>query len=491
MRRASPYLAAGVGSWVFGAKIRGVVISLRRLLPFLLLSASITAAENDRNQELSREFQAALAQYNSGHLDAATIQLEKLVRKVPENFDVQELLGMTYSARSLNANALPHLQKAVQLNPKSAAARTNLATTLASEGDFGPAETQFKKAVELEPGSYDTNHNLGELYVAAGKLPEAVPYLERAQKINANSYDNGYALSLAEIETGRTAEARQLVQHLLKQKNTAELHNLLAQIEEKEGNSVASVNEYETAAHMEPSENNLFDWGSELLLHRTLDPAVEVFQNAVQRYPNSPRLTIGLGMALYSRGNYDDAVKALLKAADLNPSDARCYYFLSKAYDSSPSQADEVIEHFHRFAELQPQNARAHYYYAMGLWKGRRAQDAALDVHQIESLLKTSVSLDPKFAEAYLQLGNLYSDQKNYGDAIPQYERALQLNSDLADAHYRLAQAYIHTGKKDLAQQQVEVYQRLRAQHLAELDKQRAEIRQFVYSEKNTPGAKQ
>ena len=50
---------------------------------------------------------------------------------------------------------------------------------------------------------------------------------------------------------------------------------------------------------------------------------------------------IGLGMALYSRGKYDDAVNALLKAADLDPSDPRCYLFLSRAYESSPNQAEE------------------------------------------------------------------------------------------------------------------------------------------------------
>jgi tetratricopeptide (TPR) repeat protein len=211
---------------------------------------------------------------------------------------------------------------------------------------------------------------------------------------------------------------------------------------------------------------------------------VNVFQSAAEHYPNSPRLAIGLGMALYSRGNYDDAVKALLKAADLNPSDPRCYYFLSKAYDSSPSHADEVIQRFRRFAELQPQNARAHYYYAMSLWKGRRAQDANLDMGKIESLLKRSIALDPKLPEAHLQLGNLYSDQSKYAEAIPHYQRALQENRDLADAHYRLGQAYVHTGQKVLAQEQLVIYQRLRAQHLAELDKQRAEIRQFVYSEK-------
>jgi len=199
---------------------------------------------------------------------------------------------------------------------------------------------------------------------------------------------------------------------------------------------------------------------------------------------------IGLGMALYARGNYDDAVKSLLRAADLNPSDPGCYLFLSKAYDSSPSQAEDVIQRFRRFAELQPLNARALYYYAMSLWKGKRAQDPCLDLHQIESLLSKSLALDPKLAEAHLQLGNLYSDQNKYTEAVPEYGRALELNPDLADAHYRLGQAYVRTGEKDRAQEQFQVYQRIREQHLADLDKQRAEIRQFVYSAKDSPTAK-
>src|SRR5207249_8936478 len=135
--------------------------------------------------------------------------------------------------------------------------------------------------------------------------------------------------------------------------------------------------------------------------HRTVGPAVEVFQQACQRYPASQRLTIALGMALYALGNYDAAVKSLLRAADLNPADPGCYLFLSRAYDSSPSQADEVIQRFRRFAELQPNNARALYYYAMSLWKGKRAQDPSLDLHQIESLLSKSLALDPQLAEAH------------------------------------------------------------------------------------------
>jgi len=458
----------------------------------LSLAARIHAQEaaSGPSERLDRQFQAAVAQYDSGRFAEAATALETLLREVPESFEVHELLGLVYSAQSQDAKAAAHLEKAVRLRPDSAAARTNLATNLARREKFPLAEEQFKKALELEPQNYDANHNLGELYVRAGKVAAATPYLEQAQRIKPDSYDNGYDLALAYILTSHLADARQLLQNLLKQKDSAELHNLLGEVEEKDGKFVAAANEYELAAHLDPSESNLFDWGSELLLHRTLEPAIQVFQTAAERYPSSPRVAIGLGIAYYSRGNYDDAVKSLLKAADLAPADPRVYPFLSRAYDSSPSQADEVIARFRRFAEQQPNNGRAQYYYAMSLWKGKRTQDPNLDLTQISALLKKSIALDSTLAEAHLQLGNLYSDQQKYADSIPEYQRALELNSDLADAHYRLGQAYVRTGEKDRAQGQFQVYQKLREQHLADLDKQRAEVRQFVYAAKDASAAK-
>lgn len=464
--------------------------SIRPLSFVLLASLILLPAFAGQDPDLDREFQSAVAQYDSGHYAEAGAKLEDLIHKVPDNFEVHELLGLVYSAQSKDAAANPHLEKAVRLNPRSAAARTNLAANLVRLGKLEQAGEQFQKAVELDPKSYDTNHNLGEFYAQSKKIGDAVHYLQQAQRISPTSYDNGYDLSLAYLLTGHLVDARAQIHELLRQKDTAELHNLLGAVEEQDGKFVEAANEYELAAHAEPSESNLFDWGSELLIHRTLGPAIEVFQDAVKRYPDSPRLAIGLGMALYAHGNYDDAVKSLIRAADLNPSDPSCYLFLSRAYDSSPSQADEVIQRFRRFSELQPNNSKALYYYAMSLWKGKRAEDPSLDLHQIETLLKKSIELDPKLAEAHLQLGNLYSGQRQYAAAIPEYVRALELNANLADAHYRLAQAYVRTGQKDLAQAQFQIYQKMNEQQLADLEKQRAEIRQFVYSAKDNPSAK-
>lgn len=484
LRIRSPHAPSAANAVVTYVSVRS------RLRVFALTSLGMLACLSgwaaDQPKDLDRQFQSAVAEYNSGRFPEAAAQLESLLREVPESFEVHELLGLVYSAESRDAKASEHLERAVHLKPDSTAARTNLATNYARLGKFDLAEKEFKKAVELEPKNFDTNHNLGELYIRSNKIAEAVPYLEKAQHVEPSSYDNGYDLSLAYLETGHLTEAKSSIEQLLKVKDTAELHNLLGEINEKDGQFVAAANEYETAAHQDPSESNLFDWGSELLLHRTLDPAVEVFQQASQRYPNSPRLAVGLGVALYSRGNYDDAVKALIKGADLNPSDVRCYLFLSKAYDSSPNQADDVIQRFRRFTELQPSNGHAFYYYAMSLWKGKRAQDPDLDLGQIQVLLKKAITLEPKLAEAHLQMANLLSDQGKFADAIPEYTTALELNADLADGYYRLGQAYVRIGQKDKAQGQFETYQKLRAQHLADLDKQRAEIRQFVYAAKDS-----
>ncbi|MGA9058984.1 MAG: tetratricopeptide repeat protein [Terriglobia bacterium] len=459
------------------------------LVLFAALSPSLAASQTDTEggKALDRKFQSALAHFNSGQYAAAQQELEALARALPHSFDVLELLGLVYSSVGQEEKATAPFEQAVRLRPESGEARNNLATNLVRRGKTSLAGREFKKVVELEPESFDANHNLGAFYLRTGRIAAAIPYLAKAQGRNPAAYDNGYDLARAYQETGRLPEARGQIQELLKQKDTAELHNLLAEVEEKAGNYVTAVNQYELAAHMDPSESNFFDWGGELLLHQTTNPAIEVFSQGLKRYPNSPRLAVGLGLALYLRGSYDAAVKALLRGTDLDPSDPRAYYVLSKAYDRAPGQADDVVERFRRFAELRPGDAQAIFYYALSLWKGKRPETSQAYLDQVESLLKKALALNPSFPEAHLELANLYSQRRQFAEAVPEYQQALRLSPNIPDAHFRLGQAYVHLGKKDLAQKEFQLHQQLYAQHLAEDDKRRSEIRQFVYSMKGTP----
>lgn len=456
------------------------------VMAVLVISAIGMSGQTKDTQKLDQQYQSAVADFEAGRFAQAASRLEKLVPFAPKSFEIRELLGMAYASVPDSEKAIEQLKIAVQIKPESGEAHTNLGATLLRFGKPELAGEQFKRARELQPDNYDANHNLGEFYVQSGKIADALPLLEAAYKLNPSAYDNGYDLAMADFMTGKLDEARTIVRALLQQKNSGELHNLLGQIDEKDGKFVDAANDFEAAAHLEPSEDNMFAWGSEMLLHRTYEPAIAIFQKAADMFPKSPRILIGLGLALYSRGIYDKAVQALISASDLSPKDARCYLFLSKAYNSSPLQADDVVDRFKRYADLRPDDALAQYYYAVSLWKGKRVETSNVNVALIETLLKKSIALNDSLADAHVQLGNLYADQREYAKSIPQYERALELDPNLPDAHYRLGTDLVHTGEKERAQKEFAVYQRLRAEHLAEVQKEHEEVRQFVYSEKAT-----
>jgi tetratricopeptide (TPR) repeat protein len=477
-----------------GLKLTLVVDQARRLyrywgcsscLVLLGLCGAWPVARTQKSQpDLDSAFQSANAHYEAREYAEAEKELEPLLARVPNSFEVNELMGMVYAAQGLGEKATRYLKNATRLKPNDAAARTNLAVNLVHLGKETLAEVEFKKAVELEPQSFDANHNLGEFYVHSGKLGAAVPYLEKAQSLDLTSDANGYDLALALVETGELDRARRLLGEMIQRQDSAELRNLLAETEEKAGNFAAAVTEYQRAAHMEPSEKNIFDWGCELLLHQTLEPAVAVFRSGGERYPQSVRMQIGLGIALYSQRQYDDAVRALARATDLAPLDPFPYVFLARVYNVSTAQADEVVKRLQRFVELQPANAQAYYYYALALWKGKRDQEQSANLDDVESLLKKTTALDPRLADAHLQLGILYAQERKYTEAIDQYQEAIRLQPNLGDAHYRLGQALVRTGDKTEAQAEFELYDRLHKQQVAESEKERAEIKQFIYNAK-------
>jgi tetratricopeptide (TPR) repeat protein len=329
--------------------------------------------------------------------------------------------------------------------------------------DSAAVERRLTEAVRREPDSFEAHHALAVFYLHQGKLDAAIPHLKRAQTIDPSHYAAGYDLALALLHTGDLNHAREQVRRMLTVKETGELHNLLGNVEEGAGNLVEAAEEYQRAARMDATEQHLFDWGNNLLQLRAFEPAADVFSAAIARHPQSARLNIGLGIAQYSRGQYEDAVKSFCRAVDLAPSDPRPYQFLGEMYGVAPELGREVTERLARFVKTQPRNALAHLQYALSLWKGAPAESEPADMKQVEALLRRAVTLDPRLAKGFFQLGILFSDELRYNEAIQELRRAIRLEPDLAQAHYRLAHAYQRTGQNALAARELEIFQRLKA----------------------------
>jgi tetratricopeptide (TPR) repeat protein len=349
--------------------------------------------------------------------------------------------------------------------------------------DAAAAERALHAAVTETPESFEANRELGEFYVHAGRFTESVPFLKAAFRSNPGNRDNEQDLAVSLKEVGDFAGARNHVQSLLALADAGDLHRLAGEIDEKLGDPLSAVHEFEQAARKDPSEVNYFEWGSELLLHRAIWQAQEVLRRGTQAFPKSSRMLTALGVALFSGALYDEAALRLCEASDLSPSDPEPYIFMGKIEMAAPNPLTCVEQKLARFAETEPANALAVYYHAMAIWKQKGLSSDMEPLRQVESLLTRAVTLDPKCSEAYLQLGNLNYSQRNYEKAIGQYQKAIEVDPNSSEAHYRLGMAYDRTGDLALAKREFDLHDKIEKEQAAEVDRQRHEVKQFLVVE--------
>ena len=262
--------------------------------------------------------------------------------------------------------------------------------------------------------------------------------------------------------------------------NDAVAHRLLGDAKERSGDSLGAVSEYEKAVKIEPSEENYFAWGAELLLHRAGVAAVEVFQKGIAKYPKSARILAGLGAAQYADGQFTEAAQRMCEASDLNPHEAAPYLFLGKMEKATADLSACSAARLKRFVNEQPENALANEYFGLVSWKkGRREQNEA-EIREAEKYFTKAAAIDPSLGEAYVQLGMLYKARGKEDAALRAFQNAVKASPKSSDAHYQLSLAYRRAGDAAKSKLEMETWQELRRSEDAELVKERREMRQFV-----------
>ena len=442
--------------------------------------------------EKARYREATLGPFVLGQEEAKRIDLTLESRKTSESqspsaetlefFDEPQFtVAGVIDSTNLGGHGSDKVLRTTEALAKETASLNNGSHSLTVRS-IAETEKSLRETAEHEPGNFDANQRLGRLLVSQAKPQEALPYLERASQLKPADYDTGFELAVAYTDVGNYEHARMNVRTLLAQHEKAELHHLLGDIEEKMGNPLEAVREYQQATELNTSEPNLFDWGTELLIHRAVEPAIEVFTKGNRLFPGSVRMLVGLGVAWYGAGSYDQAVKRVCQASDLNPVDPNPYLFLGKMQDVETTQSQALASRLRRFVQLQPENALANYYYAISLRKKRNGPYATEELAQVESLLEKAVHLDPKLGLAYLQLGVLYSDRKDFSSAISAYQQAIKASPQLEEPHYRLAQAYSRIGERSKAHEELQIYDQISKKSADAVERERREIQQFVYT---------
>ena len=156
---------------------------------------------------------------------------------------------------------------------------------------------------------------------------------------------------------------------------------------------------------------------------------------------NPPQDQLEALVALYNEGRLNAAVeKAQLLVLDF-PSSFLLWNILGAA-NLGLGKLSKAEVGFRKAAELNPNYADAHN--NMGnVLQDQGKLDEAIAAYQ------RALKLKPNHAEAHNNMGNALQDQGKLDDAIAAYQRALKLKPDYADAHNNMGNALQDQGKLD------------------------------------------
>ena len=113
--------------------------------------------------------------------------------------------------------AIPHLQRAVELRPRSFSAQANAGLAYLRAGRAADALPFLERAAAMRPGSFNAAANLGLALVALDRAADAIPHLQRARAARPDAPEPRLGLARAYTRLGRphdAAEHHRALEHL-------------------------------------------------------------------------------------------------------------------------------------------------------------------------------------------------------------------------------------------------------------------------------------
>ena len=176
--------------------------------------------------------------------------------------------------------------------------------------------------------------------------------------------------------------------------------------------------------------------------------AVSVYEEALQREPNSLAALQNLALSLLSLHDQARAVDVLRRALALAPQDAATWDLLGGAYAGQGAR-DEALAAFQKTIDLD--DSLPDGYNSLGgvlLHSG--------DLVKAEPLLRKAIALDPNYAEAHNNLANLLAASGRLEEARYHFEAALRVDPNNAGTRFDYAVALARAGRRDEAEQQLQ-----------------------------------
>ena len=355
--------------------------------------------------------------------DAAPVSAEN-VRLAEDAFS----RGYAHDERGEFDQAVAEYTVAIRLNPQGDVAYFaygNRGNAYAGQADYDRAIADYTAAIGLNPWDADAYFNRGYAYLIQEDYDRAIVDYTAAIELDPQDDANAYRIrGIAYHKQGdydRAIVDYTAAIELDPQDAAAYFNRGYAYFEQ--GDYDRAIVDYTAAIELNPQDAGAYNWrGAAHFRQGGYGLAIADYTAAIELNPQDAKAYYNRGVAYGRQGECDLAIADCTAAIELNPQDAKAYYNRGVAYGRQ-GECDLAIADCTAAIELNPQDAKAYYNRGVAYDRQRECDLAIADY-------TAAIELDPQLAEAYNNRGVVYVALGEYELAIEDIDQAIAIDPD-------------------------------------------------------------
>jgi len=264
---------------------------------------------------------------------------------------VQATAGMIHAAQGKFDVGMQELQKAVELDPRSADAHGMLANAYRKQDRTEDARKEFQQAMDLDDENWRWPYLMGAMQIDTGDFKGAESSLKTAQEKTPENARVLYNLGIVYLKEARLDEAQKVLEKSVKLDARADPIMALGQVFYRQNDFTNAIATYKRATIVAPDQ---FDsWGNLAEAYKadgkheddaaaTFKRAAALAEEAKKRTPDDPYAISMLGKYYASLHEIDRALPLMRKAIVLAPKDPDTAESVAEAYEVMGMRKDAL-----------------------------------------------------------------------------------------------------------------------------------------------------
>jgi Tfp pilus assembly protein PilF len=407
---------------------RGIVLASFVLLAAALCLSQASPATEDKHQEFAAHIQKARAYLDQKQPALAIPEFRAAVAIDPTSMDAQANLGVLLFFQGQVADSIPHFRAALaqskeEQRPALAKIQGLLGMAENRTLDFADARKDMEAAFasltlasSAAPSQQDRHFEvqlgleLVSLYTESSDLEKAAVVLAQLKKADPENAEVLYAA----YRTYSDLAGESMLALSLAAPDSAQIHQLLAHEDVRQGNTNAAIAQYRKAIAIDPHLPGVHFELAELL-HTSADETVkkeaeQEYRAALLENPQNEKAILRLAENDAQKGNTAQSYQEYTRAVELRPGDADAKLGLAKTLIAM-NQANKALPLLEDAVRLEPTNATAHYRLATLYRRMGRTDDAKHEVELYQKFKEMKEKLQALYKELQVQPKEIRSDE--------------------------------------------------------------------------------